>query len=123
MPKCAAVLSVGASAGGLKYAIETILDREKNGTVDIYLIYGRPFPGQHWPSPIQVIDTVCTDARFEKARFHSAETDPISFDHCHRAISDIIKKVVAAEYEHVYLGITGGTNVMVATLYQIGMAE
>jgi hypothetical protein len=118
--KIAAIFPVGTSTGGCPDAIAEILKTEP--AVEVYLLYGgRAAPNASDPKDsVEQIRTSICDARVSWAECRLV--DPYHFSETYAQIRTFMTGIVERKYDRVYVGITGGTNPMTASLFQIAMA-
>lgn len=118
MSRVAVVLSVGGTSGGAQFALQAVLEKEKLNP-DVYLVYGEPFLGQQPPTPHDAV-TALRNA-FPAIIVAEKSVNGTSFEDTYSRITAVLTAVVERNYDRVYLGITGGTNVMVGALFHAGL--
>ncbi|MBV8845016.1 MAG: hypothetical protein JO307_19595 [Bryobacterales bacterium] len=118
--RVAAIFPVGTSVGGCPDALSAILTTES--AVDVYLVHGdRGAPDAvHPKDSVDQIRKSIDDPRINWAGCR--ELDPFDFLRTYEQIRAFIGEIAGKEYDRVYVGITGGTNPMSASLFQTAMA-
>lgn len=107
----ALILSVGTTSDPLKKAIDEISNERD---VRVYLIYGRPFPGQH-PDPFQIAQEVRKYAEEKGIRAEPREVaEPEDFEESLSVSRQILREV--QDCERIIVNYTGGTKAMSAAL-------
>ncbi len=108
----ALVLTVGTTADPLLGAVEQ--QHEQDPRLVVYLLYGRPFPGQD-PSPFDVAVQVKDRAGKLGLRAEVREIpDPEDVDECLRVCREVLRE--AEGYDRVVVDFTGGTKAMSAAV-------
>jgi hypothetical protein len=121
--RVAAVFTLGNTHGGCEYALRWIA-KECGDSFDVYFLYGKPFPGQPPPTPLDAWSTMRGMPEFARLGWEEAEsTAAASIDASYHDAMKLIRRVNERGYARVYIGITGGTNAMVATLFHAAMTE
>lgn len=121
--RVAAIFTLGSTVGGCEFALRSIR-REFGDACDLYFLYGKPFEGQREPTPVTALAELRRMAEFEGMRWmETVNTDGASIDHSYKDAVKLIRKVNEGGYSRVYVGVTGGTNAMVAALFHAAMSE
>ena len=118
--KVAALFPVGTSVGGCPDSIAEILKEET--TLDVHLLYGNhgaPDAADPHDFAVQIRESI-RDARVTWAPFQAVEAYDMSVTHAQ--VRAFVAGLSERNYERVYVGITGGSNPMVASLFQTSMA-
>ena len=120
MRKVAALFTIGITDGGCSAAIREIVKCEK--FVDVFLLYGkRSAPDA--PDPMETIIRIRGDAYDGRITWSShGPVEPFDLSTTYDEIRRFIEQIATSSYDRVYLGITGGTNPMVTSLFQTAMA-
>jgi hypothetical protein len=123
--KLAAIFPVGTSVGGAPDAIREILSQAPE--LDVYLLYGEPGrpPGERatpYPTPQEAAEEIrrqVPDPRvvWGQSRMVPSFEFPATYEEFRKFIREI-----GGKYDRIYVGVTGGTNPMVASLFQASMA-
>ena len=122
MTRVAAVFCVGRTTGACEFALDEILAREA-GSVHVYLFYGEPAEGQV-DSPVAAVARLHARPLGARVVFEvSRSTQAYSLDRAYSTALDFVREIQGRSYDRVYLGITGGTNPMIAALFHAGMIE
>ena len=125
MSRAAAIFSLGNTHQGCRFALDWILQREEP-PLDVYVLYGEPAPGQPPPTPVDALHLLTADSTLGPGKVHWAEqwaTHAFSIDRAHARAVDLMRKVASVGYARVYVGITGGSNTMVAAVFHAAMNE
>ena len=122
--KTAAIFSLGNTHGACRFAIDWILAREL-APLDVYVLFGEPASGQSGATPIDALHLLTADPELA-ARVHWAEqwaTQAFSIDRVYSRAVEMMRKIASVGYPRVYVGITGGSNTMVAAVFHAAMNE
>ncbi|MFN3286690.1 MAG: TIGR02710 family CRISPR-associated CARF protein [bacterium] len=113
----ALLLTVGTTPDPLVKAIE----EQQGSDVVVFLLYGRPFPGQD-PSPFDVAQQVKSRAAELGVRAEPREVaDPEDLDVCLQAARGVLREAAAAD--RVVVDFTGGTKPLSAALVHAALTE
>jgi hypothetical protein len=118
--KVAAIFPVGTSDSGAPTAISEILKEES--AIDVYLLFGKQGSADT-PDPkdsVARIKQTVTGSRVTWAA--EQEIEPHDFSETYSQIRAFISGLAEKRYDRVWVGITGGTNPMVTSLFQTAMA-
>lgn len=118
--KTTAIFPIGTSMGGCPDAIAEIL-KEKS-SLEVYLLCGnRGAPDAPDPQDFaaQIKESI-RDARVTWAQFQAVEAFNIS--EAYAQVRAFVTSISERNYDRVYVGITGATNPLVASLFQTAMA-
>jgi len=118
--KVAAIFPVGTSVGGCPDSIAEILKEEP--ALDVHLLYGnRGAPDAPDPHDFaRQIRASIDDEHVTWAPFQAVEAYDMSVTYTQ--VRAFVAGVSEQNYGRVYVGVTGGTNPMVASLFQTAMA-
>lgn len=113
------VLSVGTTADPL---VKTVEEQSAQASdLCVYLLYGRPFPGQN-PSPFDIATQVKERAAALGVRVQTREAaEPEDFDSCLQAARAVLRE--AATAERVVVDYTGGTKPLSAAVVHAALTE
>ncbi|MDR7591349.1 MAG: hypothetical protein QN151_11395, partial [Armatimonadota bacterium] len=115
----ALLLTVGTTPDPLVKAVEEQV--QQDSTLVVFLLYGRPFPGQD-PSPFDVAQQVKSRAAQLGVRAEPREvTDPENLDVCLEAAREVLREAAAAD--RVVVDFTGGTKPLSAALVHAALTE
>lgn len=116
----AAVFPIGQTAGGCIAAINDILARESS--LEVYLVHGILEPDQNPPNPADVALEISQsfDARVRFASLRPMPTFEISASY--PVAREVLRGINEQRYVRVYIGITGGANPLVASLFHAALA-
>ena len=115
----ALILTVGTTADPLLRAVEE--QRAQDSDLRVYLLYGRPFPGQD-PSPFDVANQVREWARNLGVDAEPREApEPEDIDSCLRVARALLQEVAGAD--RVVVDFTGGTKALSAALVHAALTE
>lgn len=116
----AAVFPIGQTAGGCVAAINDILVRESS--LEVYLVHGILEPGQSPPNPADVALEISQsfDSRIRFASVRPMPTFEISA--AYPVAREILRGINQQRYLRVYVGITGGANPLIASLFHAALA-
>lgn len=115
----ALLVSVGTTADPILKAVEEL--RAEDQDVVAYILYGRPFPGQH-PSPFDVVVAVRQQALTLGVRTETREVaDPEDIDVCLEAARSALCE--AASAPRVVVNYTGGTKALSAAMVHVALTE
>ncbi|HEY7388792.1 MAG TPA: hypothetical protein VH640_09800 [Bryobacteraceae bacterium] len=118
--KVAALFPVGQTKGGCIAAIEQILTREE--ALNIYLLHGILAPGQNPPDPSDVAKQIsATDFGRPVSYRLIAPIDTFDLSSAYAAARATVRSMAAEQYDRVYVGITGGANPLVASVFHSAM--
>lgn len=113
------VLTVGTTAEPLLKAVEDC--RAEAPDLSVYLLYGRPFPGQK-SNPFDVATQVRKRADELGVRAETREVpDPEDVDACLQVARSVLREVASAE--RVVVDFTGGTKPLSAALVHAALTE
>ncbi len=113
------VLTVGTTAEPLLKAVEE--RRAEDPDLSVYLLYGRPFPGQK-SNPFDVAKQVRDRAAELGVRAETREVpDPEDVDACLQAARSVLREVASAD--RVVVDFTGGTKPLSAALVHAALTE
>ncbi|MGB9920452.1 MAG: TIGR02710 family CRISPR-associated CARF protein [Moorellales bacterium] len=117
--KSALILTVGTTAEPLRRALEEVSDLTR--PIVVFLVYGRPLPGQH-PDPFQVAMDITACAQAMELEVRPREiSDPEDLDECLRVLRRVV--VEAASAERIIINLTGGTKPMAGALVHAALSE
>jgi len=117
--KKAMLITVGNTADPILKAIEEA--RAEGEEVTIFLLYGRPFPGQN-PSPFDVAYQARQKGEEMGIAVQPREAaDPEDLNTCLAAARDILRE--AADAEQVVVNFTGGTKALSAAVVHAALTE
>lgn len=118
--KIAAIFPIGTSVGGCPDAIVEILKEEP--ALDVHLLYGNPgAPGA--PDPKSIVEQIKGDVCDERVNWRSSQAvEAYDMSETYAQIRAFVEGVAERKYDRVYVGITGATNSMVASLFQAAIA-
>jgi hypothetical protein len=120
--KIAAVFSVGQTPGGCEFALNWLL-RETTDRPELFFFYGHGEAGQT-PSPLKAVGTLLDHVAFQGLKRGGEQaTNAFSLDRAYVDALEFVRRIEARGFERVYVGITGGTNPMVAALFHAAMSE
>lgn len=118
--KTAAIFPIGTSIGGCPDAIAEILKEES--ALEVHVLYGNP-SAPDAPDPrdfaAQIRESI-HDERVTWAQFQAVE--PFDMSVTYAQVRAFVAGISEQNYGRVYVGVTGGTNPMVASLFQTAMA-
>ncbi len=116
----AALFPVGTTDGGCIAAIREILTREES--VNVYLLHGVLAPGQAARDPADVAKQV-TSAHFgDRVSFRLVDPiDTFDLSSAYRTARATVHRIASEHYDRVYVGITGGANPLVASVFHSAM--
>ncbi|MEM4447731.1 MAG: TIGR02710 family CRISPR-associated CARF protein [Candidatus Jordarchaeales archaeon] len=99
---------------------EPIVESVKTNDVDlVYLVHGRPFPGQH-PSPLDVARRVLDYAgAMEKKVVRLEVEDPEDVSLCVEAFKKLVKELADMKAGEVIVNFTGGTKPLSAAAFHV----
>lgn len=119
--KSAALFPVGQTEGGCIAAIQETLLREE--LLHVYLLHGVLAPGQSPPDPSVVARRIAA-ADFDGRVSYRLVIPIDSFNpsSAYLTARETIRSVAAEHYDRVYVGITGGANPMVVSLFHAALA-
>lgn len=113
------ILTVGTTADPLLKAVEE--RRAEDPDLSVYLLYGRPFPGQD-PNPFDVASQVRQRATGLGLRAETREVpNPEDIDTCLQVGRSVLREVAGAE--RVVVDFTGGTKPLSAALVHAALTE
>jgi hypothetical protein len=118
--KTAAIFPIGTSIGGCPDAIAEILKEES--ALEVYLLCGnRGAPDAPDPRDFaaQIKESI-RDERVTWAQFQAVE--PFDMSVTYAQVRAFVAGISGRNYDRVYVGITGATNPVVASLFQAAMA-
>lgn len=120
MTKVAALFTIGITDGGCSAAIAEIVKREKS--LEVHLLYGkRGAPDA--PDPMETVERIKSSVYDAGVTWASSgPVEPFDLSKTYDGIRRFMSQIAACSYDRVYLGITGGTNPMVTSLFQTAMA-
>ncbi|HLI82702.1 MAG TPA: hypothetical protein VKV17_02225 [Bryobacteraceae bacterium] len=116
----AAIFAVGTSVGGTPDAIAAILKDE--ASLDVYLLYGNQASSDS-ADPKRFVEEIkngIQDVRVTWAMCQAVE--PFDMSQTYRQVRTFINGLAQRSFGRVYVGITGGANPIVASLFQTAMA-
>lgn len=115
----ALLLTVGTTPDPLVKAVEEQV--QQDSTLVVFLLYGRPFPGQD-PSPFDVAQQVKSRAAQLGVRAEPREVaDPEDVDVCLEVARGVLREAAAAD--RVVVDFTGGTKPLSAALVHAALTE
>lgn len=118
--KAAAIFPVGTSIGGCPDAIKHILKTES--VLDVYLLAGTQAAADA-ADPQRFVEQIRNEISLPGVSRVACETvEAFNLSETYSDIRGYIAQIAALDYERVYVGITGGTNPMNASLFQAAMA-
>jgi hypothetical protein len=118
--KAAAVFPVGQTEGGCVAGIREILRREAPlaEPLRVYLLHGVLAVGQAPPAPGEVARRVAsTDFGHAVEYPLIAPVDSFDLEAAYATAREAMGQIAAARYDRVYVGITGGANPLVASVF------
>jgi hypothetical protein len=116
----AAIFTLGNTEEQCLFALRRILEAEGR-MPDLYILHGETKVDGS-PAPAESVGRLKTSLdALGVLRSEWKPTDAFSLDACMRDASELTALAAARPYIKVYLGITGGTNPMVAALFHAGM--
>src|SRR5262249_35929704 len=119
--KVAAIFPVGTSVGGAPDAIKHILETEP--ALDVYLLPGKPGDAEDAKDPRLFVNEIRNKISTPNVHWIDCEAvEAYDLAESYRRIREWIAAFAGHDYERVYVGITGGTNPMNASLFQAAMA-
>lgn len=111
--RIALIASVGTTAAPLIKAVDEAI---ADGGLSVFLVYGRPFPGQS-PDPVDVVAEIKGIAKNKGANAQTFEIpDPEDLDSCLAVFRQVFDTVVATSPDKTIVDFTGGTKAMSAAL-------
>jgi CRISPR-associated protein (TIGR02710 family) len=111
--RIALIISVGTTAEPL---IKAVQDALSEGELSLFLIYGRPFPGQA-PDPFDVTTQIKDFARGKGVDVRTFEiNDPESLDTCLSIFREVLGMAIQMSPYKTIVNFTGGTKAMSAAL-------
>jgi hypothetical protein len=122
--KFAAVFTVGTSTGGAPAAISEVLNQmnqlPEDHTLHVYLLHGEKGNDDKDPKKFaEEIKSQLTDSQIQWQPIRQVPS--FDFERTWPLMRKIISEIAEASYDYVYVGITGGTNPMVASLFHAAM--
>ena len=118
----AVVFSVGNTEGGCEFALRWIL-REAQSNPHLFFFYGHAAPGQT-QSPLSAVHKILANPEFSALpRGGECATNAYSLDRAYSDSIEFVRTIESRGFTRVYIGITGGTNPMVAALFHAAMNE
>lgn len=115
----ALILTVGTTADPLLKAVQEQHAQDRD--LRVYLLYGRPFPGQE-PSPFDVATQVKEQAATLGVRTEPREApEPEDFDICLQAARAVLREAAGAD--RVVVDFTGGTKALSAAVVHAALTE
>jgi hypothetical protein len=118
--KVAALFPVGQTDGGCLAAIREILTREES--LDIYLLHGVLAPGQSPPDPSDVAKMIAvTDFGCRVLCRLLAPINTFDLSSAYPTARETVQRIASEHYDRVYVGITGGANPLVASVFHSAM--
>ena len=119
--KTAAIFTVGTSVGGTPEAITEVLKQEpQHRVLNIYLLHGQK--GDDNKNPREFVQEIKSHFADCHLQWHpDREIPSFDFKRTWEEMRAIISEIDKKDYDRVYVGITGGTNPMVASLFQAAM--
>jgi len=113
------ILTVGTTPDPLLKAVEEQLQQDTE--LRVYLLYGRPFPGQD-PSPFDVANQVKERAAGLGVRADPREApEPEDLDSCLQVARTVLREASAAK--RVVVDFTGGTKALAAAVVHAALTE
>src|SRR5258708_7452285 len=120
--RVAAVFSFGNTEGGCEFALRWILSEAKQ-LPHLFFFYGNAAAGQT-QSPLSAVHKILTNPEFAHLpRGGERSTNAYSLDRSYVDALDLVRIIQADGFDRVYVGITGGTNPLVAALFHAAMSE
>jgi CRISPR-associated protein (TIGR02710 family) len=117
--KTALVITIGGTADPILRAVEEA--QKEGGAVTVFLLYGRPFPGQR-PSPFDVANEAKQKgAAIEVAVRLLEAANPEDINDSLKVLRGVFRE--AAEAERVIVNFTGGTKVLSAAAVHAALTE
>jgi len=118
--KVAALFPVGQTEGGCIAAIREILAREES--LNIYLLHGVLAPGQSFPDPSDIAKQIAaTDFGCRVSYQLLAPINTFDLSSAYPTARATVRSMAAEHYDRVYVGITGGANPLVASIFHAAM--
>lgn len=115
----ALILTVGTTLGPLVKAVEEQLQQDPD--VVVFLLYGRPFPGQG-PSPFDVAQQIRSRAAELGVRAEPREVpDPENLDVCLHAAREVLRELPPVD--RIVVDFTGGTKPLSAAVVHAALTE
>lgn len=118
--KKALIITVGNTADPILKAIKE--EYKESGDITVFLLYGRPFPGQKNPSPFDIANKAkqeCEEIGVAVRLFEAA--DPEDINASLSVARDIYRR--AFDAEQVIVNFTGGTKVLSASVVHAALTE
>jgi hypothetical protein len=116
----AALFPVGTTEGGCIAAIREILTREES--VNVYLLHGVLAPDQGARDPADVAKQVTSMHFGDRVSFRLiAPINAFDLSSAYRTARATIHSIASEHYDRVYVGITGGANPLVASVFHSAM--
>lgn len=114
--KVAAIFPIGTSIGGCPAAIAEILKSES--ALEVYLIFGKR-AAMDADDPADTVMRIKESIRDERVTWRDCvAVDAHKFAQTYEQTRAAIARIAEENYDRIYVGITGGTNPMVAALFQ-----
>jgi hypothetical protein len=118
--KVAALFPVGQTEGGCLAAIREILSREES--LNVYLLHGLLAPGQKPPEPSEVAKSIAATDFGSRVVFRQiAPINTFDLSSAYPTARATVAHIDAEHYDRVYVGITGGANPLVASIFHSAM--
>ena len=124
LTRTAAIFSLGNTHEGCRFALDWILQREQS-PLDVYVLYGEAASGQTGKTPSDALGALTGDPTLA-SKVNWVErwaTHAFSIDRAYSRAVELMRGVASAGYPRVYVGITGGSNTMVAAVFHAAMME
>ncbi len=122
--KIAALFPIGQTEGGCIAAIQEILTREEPGELlQVYLLHGILALGQSPPDPSDVAKHISSVDFGSRVSFQLlAPIDTFDLSAAYPTARATVRSIASERYDRVYVGITGGANPLVASIFHTAMA-
>jgi hypothetical protein len=118
--KVAALFPIGTSDGGCPVAIAEILKSEPR--VEVYLLYGKRAAPDAL-DPKDVVERIQVSIRDPRVMWGDSQSiEPFDLSEAYTQVRTFVAGIAEKNYARVYVGITGGTNPVVTSLFQTAMS-
>jgi HEPN domain-containing protein len=121
MMRVAGLFPVGQTEGGCLAAIRKILEGEES--LEAYLLHGELAPGQKPPDPEEVARRISMEDFGGRVRYREvAAIDTFDLSGAYSKARAVVGALAKERYDRVYVGITGGTNPLVASVFHTALS-
>jgi len=118
--KTAALFPVGTTAGGCISAIRGVLSREES--LEVFILHGVLAPGQGPPDPADMAREIKgTDFGHPVSWKLTAPIDTFDLSSAYQTARETVRTIATERYDRVYVGITGGANPLVASVFHAAL--